>query len=104
MHRSQKGTLMAREFYRFSFASTVPRETVAELLGVAVFVAECLHGKVAVQMGADCHLDEGCRTCLIGTDRPEGMVIARVLVGLLGLELKRGAFTVNHSQSADVAA
>jgi hypothetical protein len=95
---------MTKGFHKFTFGPSVRREHVAGLLGTAVFVAECICGKAAVRIGAECQLDHLRRVCLVRSDTSAGRIIARVLLGLLNVELVGDEFSVRRTRAREEAA
>lgn len=74
------------------------REGVEADIGLALFTAECLHGRPRTRMDVRYFLAEDGRVAVIAAEGPAGETELRVLVGLIGARFGEDRFRVEHIQ------
>lgn len=82
------------QIYRFIVKDGVPTETVERLLFMAVFTAECEHGKEEVRLSGAFTASEDHRQVVIDGTTAVGRAIAKIFSGLLSEEAGEGSFVV----------
>jgi len=85
---------MSGTIYRYDFSDSVEMGRVEDSLLISVISAEALHGRAQVNLDADFQLNEEGRFCEVEAGSEVGRDIARILTGLLTVELSESAFTV----------
>jgi hypothetical protein len=83
------------QLLRFKFREA-DRETVEADVALAIFAAECLHGRPRVRMEASYLVDDDGRACLLEIGGEAGESVARVFAGLCAARFGEEAYSVQR--------
>lgn len=81
---------------RFEFSSRPDRDAVEADLAVAIFAAECVHGRPGVRMEARYLVSEDGRSCALEVLGAAGETAARIFTGLAAARFGEDGFRVSR--------
>ena len=88
-----------REIFRYSLPESADVEEVEEDVALAVFVAECLHGRPQTRVEVAYYVSSDGRRCAVAVRGPAGESAARVFTGLCDARFGDAGFTVKRDPS-----
>jgi hypothetical protein len=91
---------MSEKVYRYSFSNKLDIQDIEDSLLLAVFVAECLHGRSRMRLDASFNLEKKKRSCQIDAGTEVGSCIARIFTGFLIREFSEANFRVERLDDA----
>lgn len=91
---------MSEKIYRYSFSNKLDIQDIEDSLFLAVFAAECLHGRSRIRLDASFKLEKKKRSCLIDAGTEVGCCIARIFTGFLIREFSEANFRVERLDDA----
>jgi len=92
--RRRQEVAVAMQVYGFTFDARVSLDRVEELILLAVYAAEGVHGAVRVRLEAGYLLDRKTRTCAVEAGTSVGETVAQVLTSHLTREFGEDSFRV----------
>ena len=84
------------EIVRFQLPEEAAREEVEEDVGLALFVAECLHGRPSARLDASYLVNPSGRRCVLAVRGEAGDTAVRVVVGLFNERYGEDGFQVER--------
>ena len=81
---------------RFTFRAEPDPKGIEADLALAIFTAECLHGRPQVRMEARYLVSPGGQTCVIEISGPAGESAARVFAGLATARFGEEAVSISQ--------
>jgi hypothetical protein len=79
---------------RFEFPESVKCEGVEDDLALAIFTAECIHGRPRTRLEVGYLVTDDGRTCIVQVRGSAGDIAARVFTGLCGARFGEEGFRV----------
>lgn len=92
---------MTGELYRYAFTDSVNMDDVEELLILAYFGAESLHGESQARLDAAHAFDRDQRSCVVDASTAVGRDINRLFTGYLRRELASNQFSVRRLERCE---
>ena len=92
------------EVIRFQFPEGAVREEVEGDACLAIFSAECLHGRPQTLLEASYLVSADGRCVVLQVRGPAGEIAARVFIGLCGERFGEGGFSVERVQPGEEGA
>jgi hypothetical protein len=83
---------------RFTFCQEQGREEVEGDLALAIFAAECIHGRPRVRLETRYLVGAGGQTCVMEVSGPAGESAAQVFTGLATARFGEEAVSIAHHQ------
>lgn len=80
---------------RFAFEHEQGQEGVEADLALAIFAAECIHGRPQVRMETRYLVNPDGKACVIAVSGVAGEAAARVFAGLVSARFGEGAVSIN---------
>lgn len=83
-----------RQVYRYRFSPDIGLDRAEEILVMAVYAAEGVHGAARVRLEAGYLLDRKARTCVLEASTAVGETVARVFTNYLSREFGEDSFEI----------
>lgn len=87
------------EIVRFSFPPGSTKEGIEADACLAIFTAECIHGRPKMRMAVSYLVDEYGEHCVLQVQGEPGEMALQVFIGLCGERFGDDGFTVEHTNS-----
>jgi hypothetical protein len=83
---------------RFAFNGTQDQESVEADMALAIFAAECIHGRPRVRMETRYLVSPDGKSCAMELTGDAGEAAARVFAGLVSARFGEGGVSISHYQ------
>jgi hypothetical protein len=89
---------------RFTFQGDQDQEELQADFALAIFAAECLHGRPRVRLETRYLVDPGGQTCIMEVSGSAGESAAQVFAGLAAARFGEEAVSISHFEEKELEA